>query len=355
VIHYRFGQDDVLRTRFAIAPLMELIGAFYVLRRPERYVVHRRWLEWAAPRVRDLDLSLLDAAAPLGGSYWPVFVSPPPREPHPTIEAELGRVGETPPERVVAEITQRYPERLPTAARPFADDPAGALGDLVEQMRALWDAALAPRWVTISAFLESEIASRARGLARVGSRAAFAGLHPSVRWDAGCLSVRPTAKPATDVDLAGRGLLLIPSAFTWPRVWPRTDPPWDPALVYPPTGIGDIWKPAEPDDGALESLIGSRRARILQELDRPAATLDLAARMRVSAGGISDHLSVLRRAGLVTRRREGRRVVYARTLTGDALCWPSTSSRAARAAPRSPLPPPRPGCRPPPARAPGRA
>jgi DNA-binding transcriptional ArsR family regulator len=65
-----------------------------------------------------------------------------------------------------------------------------------------------------------------------------------------------------------------------------------------------------------------KRAQILRELDRPAATLDLAGRMRVSAGGISDHLSVLRRAGLVTRRRDGRRVVYARTLAGDALCRP---------------------------------
>ncbi|MGH3313698.1 MAG: DUF5937 family protein [Streptomyces sp.] len=324
MIRYRFGQDDVLRTRFAIAPLMELIGAFYVLRRPERYVVHRRWLKWAASRVGDLDLTLLDAAAPFGGPYWPVFVSPPPREPHATIEAELSRVRETPPERVLAEITHRYPDRLPAAARPFAGDPAGALGELVEQMRALWDAVLGPRWVTISALLESEIASRARSLAALGSRAAFADLHPSVSWEAGCLSVRPTSKSATDVNLAGRGLLLIPSAFTWPTVWPRIDPPWDPALVYPPTGIGDIWEPADTDHGALKSLIGCRRARILQELDRPAATLELAARMRVSAGGISDHLSVLRRAGLVTRRREGRRVVYARTLTGDALCRPST-------------------------------
>src|SRR4051812_20213250 len=106
---------------------MELLGAFYVLRRPDRYVVHRHWLEWAVPRTRDLGLSLLDAAAPFGGPYWPVFVSPPPREPHPTIETELGRVAQTPPEQVVAEITQRYRDRLPPAARPFVDDPVGAL------------------------------------------------------------------------------------------------------------------------------------------------------------------------------------------------------------------------------------
>lgn len=319
MIRYRFGQNDLLQTRFAIAPLMELIGAFYVLRRPEQYVVHRSWVEWAAPRTRNLDLGLLDAVAPFGGSYWPVFVSPPPQVPHPTIETELTRVRETPPDAAVAEIRRRYPDRVPAAARPFVDDPARALRELVGQLGTLWDAALASRWATISALLESEIARRARSLVAVGSRAAFADLHPSVSWETDCLRIRPTAKSAAEVDLAGRGLLLIPSAFTWPEVWPRTDPPWDPALVYPPAGIGNLWTSGRSDDTALDSLIGRRRARILRELDRPAATLDLAKRMRISAGGISDHLSVLHRAGLVTRHREGRHVVYTRTSSGNVL------------------------------------
>jgi DNA-binding transcriptional ArsR family regulator len=319
VIRYRFGQNDLLQTRFAIAPLMELIGAYYVLRRPERYVVHRRWVEWAAPRMRHLDLALLDAVAPFGGSYWPVFPSPPPQVPQPTIEVELARVRETPPAAAAAEIRRRYPDRVPSAARPFIDDPAQALRELVRQMQALWNAALNSRWAIISALLESEIARRARSLVAVGSRAAFADLHPSVSWETDCLRVQPTAKSADEVDLAGRGLLLIPSAFTWPEVWPRTDPPWDPALVYPPAGIGNLWTAGRSDDTALDSLIGRRRARILRELDRPAATRELAERMRISAGGVSDHLSILRRAGLVTPHREGRRVVYTRTSSGDVL------------------------------------
>jgi len=75
-----------------------------------------------------------------------------------------------------------------------------------------------------------------------------------------------------------------------------------------------------PRDAALEALLGHRRARVLLELARPAGTLDLARRMGVSAGGVSDHLKVLRAAGLVTGRREGRQVIYARTDKGDALC-----------------------------------
>lgn len=71
----------------------------------------------------------------------------------------------------------------------------------------------------------------------------------------------------------------------------------------------------------LMDLIGQRRARILRALDRPASILVLAQRMRVSTGGVSDHLHVLRQAGLVTAHREGRYVIYTRTAKGDNLSW----------------------------------
>lgn len=48
MVRYRFGQRDLLRTRFAIAPLMELVGAVYALRDPRRYSLHRPWAECEA-------------------------------------------------------------------------------------------------------------------------------------------------------------------------------------------------------------------------------------------------------------------------------------------------------------------
>jgi DNA-binding transcriptional ArsR family regulator len=319
VVRYRFSRDDLLRTRFAIAPLMDLIGAFYVLRDPGRSTVHRPWREWALPRTAGLDLSLLDVAAPLGGpGHWPVFIGPPPQVPHAEIGSELDRVRATPPPQVKAEIMRTHPDGL-AAARPFADDPARALADLAVEMAALWDAALAPWWSRMSAVLESEIASRARRLVAAGPQAAFTDLHQAVRWDEDTLIVHPTSKAPADVDLAGRGLLLIPAIFTWPKVWPRTDPPWDPALVYPALGLAEVWAADGHGDDGLSALIGQRRAQILRELDRPASTLQLAHRIQASAGGISDHLKVLRQAGLVTRRRDGRQVIYTRTAKGDTL------------------------------------
>lgn len=320
MIQYRFGQSDLLRTRFAIAPLMELIGSVYALRAPDRYSVHAPWAAWAAPRVEALDFGLLDTATPVGGPFWPVFLGPPPRAPQAHVDDELDRVAATPPDRVVDEIERAYPGGVPDAGRPFVDDTECALAALVDQMRALWEAALAPWWSKISALLESEISARARALVALGSGAAFVGLHPSVWWDEGTLHVHPTGKAAATVELGGRGLLLVPAVFTWPTVWPRTDAPWAPALVYPPPGTADLWAPDADRDDALRSLLGERRARILRELDRPASTLELAQRLGVSAGGVSTHLGVLRQAGLVSRRRERRYVIYTRTQRGDALC-----------------------------------
>ena len=97
------------------------------------------------------------------------------------------------------------------------------------------------------------------------------------------------------------------------------DPPWDPALTYQPP-VGDLWLRDTSSEGALEELIGRRRAALLRSLERPASTQALALRTGWSAGGVElPHLGVLRRTGLVVRRREGREVVYSRTAAGDAL------------------------------------
>ena len=90
-----------------------------------------------------------------------------------------------------------------------------------------------------------------------------------------------------------------------------------------------MWTRDQSGSAALDRLIGARRARILFELARPLATQDLAVRLGSSPGGVSDHLHVLREAGLVTTRREGRRVIYSRTALGDELCGRGVASTGA--------------------------
>jgi len=323
VITYRFGQADLLRIRFAVSPVLELVGAHYAVRRPDRRHLHRWWAVRVADDVARLDLRLLDVATPIGGDRWPAFLGPPPVRPDADIDDDLRRVAATPPEQVVFEITQAYRGAVPPAGQPFLDDPAAALAELVEQMRTFWEVAVAPWWTTITALLEAEIAARARRLVSGGLTAVLGDLHPTVSWDGrDVLTVRPTSKAPAYVDLAGRGLLLVPAAFVWPMVWPRTDPPWDPALVFPPAGVGTLWNADTSTADPLAALLGEGRARVLRFLERAASTQELAGQLGASQGGISRHLTVLREAGLVTSRREGRWVVYSRTTKGDSLCGP---------------------------------
>src|SRR4051812_14532066 len=107
MITYRFGQDDVLRTRFAISPLFEALTGVATLRDPAGAALHLPWVRAARERVRDLDLRMLDALVP-HGPYKPDFISPPPDSPLPDVFAEIERVRATPPRQVRREVGWAY-------------------------------------------------------------------------------------------------------------------------------------------------------------------------------------------------------------------------------------------------------
>jgi len=324
VIAYRFGRDDLLRTHFAISPLFELVASVRVLRDPGAHSVHLPWVREARARLAGFDHALLSALDPAHTHYAPDFVAPPPRTPLPDVHEELERVRATPPDRVRRELEWTFDGgEIPAIARPLYDDPKAELPALVELMAGYWERAIAPSWERLRAVLEADIRQRARALAGGGALELFAGLDPEVRWHDGALIVDRAYE--AEVELAGRGLQLVPAAFGWPRVGAMFDPPWQPALIYPPRGVGDLWAPRPEDPEALGDLLGRRRAGILVALAVEASTTELARRLAASPAGVSEHLGVLRRAGLVRARREGRAVLYSRTAAGDVLTAPSSS------------------------------
>jgi DNA-binding transcriptional ArsR family regulator len=320
MIRYRFGRDDLLRTRFALSPLFEVVWSAHVLRRPERAPLHRPWVADARECLTGLDWSLLDwLANGYGGpGYVPDFITPPPITPIADVDGELARVRATPPEQVAREVGWRFAgHTVPEVVRPLLDDPPAGLDRLVAVMRAYWERVIEPWWPAIRAVLEADVVHRARRLTAGGTIEVFAGLHRGVRWRDGAVEVEH--RHEQEVDLRGRGLLLVPTVFAWPEVFAMVDEPWQPALVYTPRGVGTLWAPADPDPGALDALLGRRRAAILRALRAPATTQDLAQRLHASAAGVSEHLGVLRRAGLVSAQRDGRRVLYVRTAAGEQV------------------------------------
>jgi DNA-binding transcriptional ArsR family regulator len=318
VISYRFGPEDLGRVRFAISPLFEIAASLDVLRDPKRHAMHAPWVAAAGERLQGLDLALLEAVVPRRTRFRPDFVHPPPERPRPGFASEMARVRATPPDTVARDLAWAYEDQpLPEAARLLVEAPERGLAALTDEMTAYWRRAIEPWWPAIRTMLEADIAYRAGRLAAGGPLEAFEDLHDEAGWENGALVI--DRRYDASVELAGRGLMLVPVAFAWPDLWAIMDPPWLPAIIYPPRGVATLWAPEERPPDALADLVGRRRAGILTALAQPATTQELARRLAASEAGVSEHLAVLRRAGLVDGRREGRAVRYARTAAGDAL------------------------------------
>lgn len=208
-------------------------------------------------------------------------------------------------------------------------DPAAGLARLADALEAFWRDAFAPDWPRLRALLDADIAHRALRLTTGGPTRVFADLHPSVAWVDGGLNVDIYWN--AEVALAGRGLLLVPSAMQWQRPACIVDAPWQPTLIYPARGLLLLWHTGQRAHGALARVLGRTRTTLLEALDAPRSTTDLAAGLGLSAGGVSQHLTALRdaglsppaaTAGLVTASRDRHSVLYARTAVADQLIAP---------------------------------
>jgi DNA-binding transcriptional ArsR family regulator len=318
MITFHFGADALAHVRFAISPLLETIRSVRVLDDPAAQALHLPWVIQTRRLAEDLELDLLRALQPRD-AYSPDFLHPPPTSPLAEFDDELERMASTPPEQVAAEIERSYGGApLPPALAPFLDEPEEAIERLTALLAEYWRRTLAPHWPRVRALLEGDVLYRAREMADGGAERLFGHLDPTVSWDDGVLRVDKRAEGTLELD--ERGLLLVPSVFVWPVVSALMDPAWQPALVYPARGVGMLWEPSEtPVPDALAGLLGRRRTAILLSLDQPRSTAELARRLEVPDSSVSQHLTVLRKAGLVSGHRVGRVVLYLRSATGEGL------------------------------------
>ncbi len=315
MIEWRFTPDDVARIRFAFSPLFELVMSLIVLRAPASHSLHLPWVRATRPLVATLDLSELFALVPVRGPTAD-FLAPPPASPLPDFAEELQAVRATPPDRVAAELSE-VPGLPEAAAERVRRDPEAAIGRLAGTLQAYWDIALAGHWLRIQALLEADVLWRSRRLAAGGAAALFEDLHATITWHGDRLTAADPWQYSGS--LSGEGLLLVPAVMTWPGVRKMIEP-YQPQLAYPARAIGTLWETgAPPAPHALAALIGETRAAMLTALAEPCSTTALARRLQVTPGAASQHLSVLLDAGMVTRSRVGRLVLYRRTRTGDML------------------------------------
>jgi DNA-binding transcriptional ArsR family regulator len=321
--------EDLAHTRFACSALHETMASLRVLADPGAHAMQLPWLRDALPRLHGLELALLRSLVPSRG-YVPDFVTPPPDSPIPEFDAELQRVMAVGPQQVQAEISIAFAGRPPAVVREAFSDPAAGLRRLATELRAYYGAVIRDWWPAIHAVLEADIVHRARLLADRGARALFAQLHPAVKWHPGG---RLTVEIVYDarVSLDGRGLVLMPSVFTWPSLGATTDPPWQPTLVYPARGIATVWELSTPrTPEALGRVLGRTRARLLATLETPHTGTAIAQALDITAGAVSQHITAMRAAGLVATHRDGRHVICRRTALGEQLLEGAGRDRSAR-------------------------
>jgi DNA-binding transcriptional ArsR family regulator len=316
-VTFVFSIDAVLHCRFGISSLSEVVQAAQAIARPVRGTSHFAWLRERRTLVQDLyrcpGVSLLLALLSEPGRV-PGFLLPPPTSTVGAIDDELTRIRELPPDAVRFEIARALAGRRMEDRTVRLLRSAEAPRQLADALGAVWSLVLEPSWPTVRDVLERDVAYRARRLAEGGLARLFEDLAPVVTLRGHELWVR---QPTTaTVELDGHGLLLSPSAFVAPRVATTLDPP---ALVYPARGTAALLGgEAIENQHAVSRLIGATRTEILALLEEPSTTTSLARRLGRSPGNVADHLAVLRRAGLVARRRAGGQVLYWCTPLGQA-------------------------------------
>jgi hypothetical protein len=297
----------VARVRFAISPLWETIASIRVLRDPGAHAIHLPWARRVGPRLGGLVGSDLWRLVPPGPGYVPDFLTPAPAGLFAELAEELDTLLATPAADVAAQLGHRT----------GGGDAGGLLPRLAAQIAGYFDVALAADWPRIRQLLEAEVFTRARALAADGVGGLLNDLHEQVRWADDTLSVAQRWCTAEDVPDGG-GVVLIPSVFAWPSVLTVSSGRVA-QLAYPPRGTGALWESPERAPDGLAAVLGRTRARLLVELSAPVSTTALAARVGLTAGGVSQHLAALRAAGLVTAHRDGRAVLNIRTRVADDL------------------------------------
>jgi DNA-binding transcriptional ArsR family regulator len=318
MLELRLDGTDLGRTRFVTSPLAETVYSLVAWKHPAYYPEHAGWLAQLRERIRPDDAEVLAALIP-PHRWLPDFLTPPPDDPHPTIEAQLAALRGTPKETLVGDIAAAFGDGpVPWLYRDLADDPRRVLDRIVAALGSYWCTCLAPWWPRMERLLHADVLHRMRIIATGGVQAVFPTLSPECAWADGTLTLAKPIPPHR-IQVGGRGLKLMPTLFLT-SAGTMIDPARTPLVCYPAHARGALSAravPAAPE--ILVDILGRTRARLLALLAVPATTTQVAELFQVTPGAVSRHLSALHRASLLDRVRDGRRVWYVQSPLGRAL------------------------------------
>lgn len=316
---WRIEPDMLARARFTLSPKAEIVAALSALLSPQDSAdrayraMHHAAFEAMLARF-PLRRAVLDCSyRPRRGQVpgWLAdYLGTPPARPAVTAEDEIAEVAAM----TQAEMRQHLEETILAPLPPdLAEAPlAQAAAGLLDWV---WTRTLATDWPRRERILRADIVARTAQLASHGWAAVLRDLGQGREWvGGGELRINHYNLPTRELPATAQ-LHFIPVLS--PDSWVGWSGSSAYAIYYPVTGR---LAPADAARrGGLDRLVGANRAALLRRLDHPAGTTDLAAVSHLPIGSVGNHLRVLLDAGLVTRRRSGRAVLYWRTPLGDAL------------------------------------
>ncbi|GAB3644478.1 DUF5937 family protein [Streptomyces sparsus] len=221
-------------------------------------------------------------------------------------------------QRALERAAARGPRQL-EFVQHLLDDPPTVRAWIRRLLEDCDEAFFADTWQRVQAQLAADARHKSELLRHRGLAAALTAVSPAVTLhDDGSRQHIMVDKMATGrttaVDPAvGAGVTLVPTAFGWPHLLVLHAPGWRPVIEYP---IASPELRAGPESVALmerrlEALAHPVRIRLCRHLARaPYTTSELANALGISAPEVSRHLKVLRQAGLLTTRRQGRYVQH---------------------------------------------
>lgn len=218
--------------------------------------------------------------------------------------------------RALEAAAARGPRQLAFSVR-LLEDTAGVrvwMRRLLEDCDAAF---FAETWKRIEPGQSADARHKAEVLRRKGLPAALKEVSSALSVDEALTTVTADkmvhgSTTATDPRI-GSGLVLVPTNFGWPHLLVLHAPGWRPVIHYP---LGSPAPASAPGSVELlqlrmEALAHPMRMRLCRSLARaPYTTSELAAVYGITAPEVSRHLAVLKRAGLMHTRRQGRYVQH---------------------------------------------
>ncbi|MFE7383937.1 ArsR/SmtB family transcription factor [Streptomyces zhihengii] len=319
MLRIHFTPEDMTRVRVAKGPdfLWEITNSVQTLQRRDGERVFGDWRRWVRSRPPESRRLLSPLLPPYG--YSPDFLTPASGD-HGTLQAAVDALLGTPLTRLRTELTLlARSRRLPGWTRALAEGDREVLARLGDAVASYQAEVLVPHWRHVRAGVEADRAHRLRSLMDGGTEGLLASLGPHARWRP------PVLEVACPVDqhlrLAGRGLVLQPSFFCWPAPTTLADGALPPVLVHPirhTDGWASPSREAHAQD-RLGLLIGRTRAELLRAARNGCSTVEAARMLHVTHPAVSQHMNVLRAAGLVTTVRTAGRAFHLVTAEGRAL------------------------------------